>query len=68
MKYGDLIDGNVTPSEMKAFLVDGKNVAVAICIPENLRDAAREAAALSGVSFTSLVKMSLIEYLAGEAR
>lgn len=28
-----------------------------------MRDAAKDAAALSGISFTSLVKMSLIEYL-----
>ena len=68
MKYADLIDGHATPSELKAFLVDGKNVAVTVRIPENLRDAAKDAAALSGVSFTSLVKMSLIEYLSKEAR
>ena len=63
MKYADLIDGNVTPSELQAFLVDGRSVAVTVRIPENMRDAAKEAAELSGVSFTSLVKMSLIEYL-----
>ena len=43
--------------------MDGENVAVTIRIPKNMRDAAKEAAALNGVSFTSLVKTSLIEYL-----
>ena len=38
-------------------------MAVTIRIPKNMRDAAKEAAALNGVSFTSLVKTSLIEYL-----
>ena len=45
MHYADLIDGNVTESELKAYV-------------------AKQAAELSGVSFTSLVKMSLIEHLA----
>lgn len=53
---------------MRSFLVEGKNVAVTVRIPENMRDAAREAAELNGVSFTALVKMSLIEYLAKEGR
>ena len=60
MKYADLIDGNVTKSELKTYLV----VAVTVRIPKNMRDIAKQAAELSGVSFTSLVKMSLIEHLA----
>lgn len=63
MKCADLIDGEATPSEFRSFLVDGENVAVTIRIPKNMRDAAKEAAALNGVSFTALVKTSLIEYL-----
>ena len=68
MKYADLLDGHVSRSEMQAFLVDGKNVAVTVRIPENMRDAAKEAAELNGVSFTALLKMSLIEYLSKEGR
>ena len=64
MRYADLIDGNVTKSELKTYLVGGKNVAVTVRIPKNMRDIAKQAAELSGVSFTSLVKMSLIEHLA----
>ena len=45
-------------------LVGGENVAVTVRIPKNMRDIAKQAAELSGVSFTSLVKMSLIEHLA----
>ena len=39
-------------------------MAVTVRIPKNMRDIAKQAAELSGVSFTSLVKMSLIEHLA----
>lgn len=63
MKCVDLIDGEAKASVLKGFLVDGENVAVAIRIPKNMRDAAKDAAALSGIGFTSLVKISLIEYL-----
>lgn len=68
MNYADLIDGNITESELKAHLVEGENVAVTVRIPENMRDMAKQAAELSGVSFTSLVKMSLIEHLAERDR
>lgn len=64
MNYADLIDGNATESELKAYLVEGENVAVAVRIPKNMRDIAKQAAELSGASFTSLLKMSLIEHLA----
>ena len=64
MNYAGLIDGNITESELKAYLVEGENVAVTVRIPKNMRDVAKQAAELSGVSFTSLVKMSLIEHLA----
>lgn len=64
MDYADFIDGNVTESELKAHLVGGGNVAVTIRIPKNMRDMAKQAAELSGMSFTSLVKLSLIEHLA----
>lgn len=68
MNYADLIDGNITESELKAHLVEGENVAVTVRIPKNMRDMAKQAAELSGMSFTSLVKMSLIEHLAERDR
>lgn len=64
MDYADLIDGNITESELKAHLVEGENIAVTVRIPKNMRDVAKQAAELSGMSFSSLVKMSLIEHLA----
>lgn len=64
MKYSDLIDGEVTAGQFKSFLSEGESVAVTVRIPKNMRDMAKEAAELSGVSFTSLLKMSLIEHLA----
>lgn len=64
MDYADLIDGNVTESELKAHLVEGENVAVTVRMPKNMRDIAKQAAELSGRSFTSLIKLSLIEHLA----
>lgn len=64
MNYADLIDGNATESELKAYLVEGENVVVTVRIPKNMRDIAKQDAELSGASFTSLLKMSLIEHLA----
>ena len=47
MKYADLLDGHASRSEMQSFLVDGENVAVTVRIPDNMRDAAKEAAELA---------------------
>ncbi|MBM6779769.1 hypothetical protein H6A16_09740 [Collinsella tanakaei] len=68
MKYSELLDRNAALSELQSFLVDGENVAVTVRIPKNMRDAAKEMAELSGISFTGLLKLSLIEYLAQRGR
>ena len=34
MDYADLIDGNITESELKAHLVEGENIAVTVRIPK----------------------------------
>ncbi|MCI7703350.1 MAG: BrnA antitoxin family protein [Clostridiales bacterium] len=63
MKYSELLDSGAAAGELQSFLVGGDVVPVSMRIPENLRDAAKEAAELSGMSFTSYVKMCLIERL-----
>lgn len=68
MKYSELLDSGAAPGELQTFLVDGNAVPVSMRIPENLRDAAKEAAELSGMSFTSFVKMCLIERLSERGR
>lgn len=68
MKYSELLDSGAAPGELQSFLVDGNAVPVSMRIPENLRDAAKEAAELSGMSFTSFVKMCLIERLSERGR
>lgn len=63
MRYTELVDSGATPTEIQTFLVGSENVPVTMRIPRNLRDAAKEAAALKGMSLTSFVKMCLIEKL-----
>lgn len=68
MRYSELLDSGAAPGELQSFLVSGSVVPVSMRIPENLRDAAKEAAELSGMSFTSYVKMCLIERLSERGR
>ena len=63
MKYTDLIDSGASTTEIQEFLVDGENVPVTLRIPQNLRDSAKLAASLSGLTFTSFVKQAMIEKL-----
>ena len=63
MKYSELVDSGATATEIQTYLVGSENVPVTLRLPRNLRDAAKEAAALKGMSLTSFVKMCLIEKL-----
>jgi len=63
MKYAELIDSGASPTEIQSYLVDSELVPVTIRIPRNLRDSAKEAASLSGMTFTSFVKRLMIEEL-----
>ena len=63
MKYSELVDSGATATEIQTYLVGSENVPVTMRIPRNLRDAAKEAAALKGMNLTSFVKMCLIEKL-----
>ena len=63
MKYSELLQNGATPPEIQAFLAEGDTAPVTMRIPSNLRDAAKEAATLSGMNFTSFVKLCIIEKL-----
>jgi hypothetical protein len=63
MKYSELLDSGASPTEIQSYLVDSELVSVTIRIPRTLRDSAKEAAALNGLTFTSLLKQCLIERL-----
>ena len=65
MKYSDLLESGATQTEIQAFPTGSENVP--LTMPRTLRDSAKEAAALKGVSLTAYVKMCLIERLS-EAR
>jgi|GEM_PF-124723 len=62
--YKELIKGNADETEIRSFLVDGDQVSVTLRIPNTLRDAAKEEAALRGMSFSAFVRTCMIEELA----
>lgn len=68
MKYSELVDSGVTPAEAQSFIKDSENVSVTLRMPRSLRDSAKEAASLSGMSLASYVKMCLIDRLSGVNR
>lgn len=59
-----MLKSNVDETDMRMLLTTGDQVAVTIRIPESLRDAAKEAAEMRGVSFSAFVRMSMIQELA----
>lgn len=68
MKYSELVDSGATPTEAQSFIKDSENVSVTLRMPRSLRDSAKEAASLSGMSLASYVKMCLIDRLSGVNR
>lgn len=62
--YKDLIEGSPSETEIRSYLVDGNQVSVTLRIPDTLRDAAKDAAALRGMSFSAFVRTCMIEELA----
>ena len=63
MTYSELLKRGADSTEIQEHLVDGEMTAVTIRIPKNLRDGAKEAASLKGMSFSTLVRMCLIDEL-----
>ncbi|MDD6358615.1 MAG: hypothetical protein PUG08_01430 [Parafannyhessea umbonata] len=68
MKYSELVDSGATPTEIQGFLTNSESVSVTLRMPRSLRDSAKEAASLSGMSLASYVKMCLIDRLSGVDR
>ena len=66
--YRDLVGSGARKDEIRAFLVDGERVSVTLRIPDTLRDAAKEEAALRGMSFSAFVRTCMIEELSGKGR
>lgn len=54
--YKELIKSNPDETEIRSFLVNGNQVSVTLRIPDTLRDAAKEEAALRGMSFSAFVR------------
>lgn len=61
--YKELLEGNPSETEIRSYLVDGERVSVTLRIPETLRDAAKDEAALRGMSFSAFVRTCMIEEL-----
>lgn len=62
--YKELLEGNPSETEIRSYLVDGERVSATLRIPETLRDAAKDEAALRGMSFSAFVRTCMIEELA----
>lgn len=62
--YTELVDSKASETDIRRHLVDGERVSVTLRIPDTLRDAAKEEAALRGMSFSAFVRTCIIEELA----
>lgn len=63
MKYSELVENGAGETEVQAFLVAGDTVPMTIRIPSNLRESAKEAASLRGMSLSAFVRMCMIQEL-----
>ena len=61
--YTELVDSKASETDIRRYLVDGERVSVTMRIPDTLRDAAKEEAALRGMSFSAFVRTCMIEEL-----
>lgn len=61
--YKDLIAKKPSGTVIRSYLVEGDQVSVTLRIPDTLRDAAKEEAALRGMSFSAFVRTCMIEEL-----
>ena len=66
--YTKLVDRNASKTEIRRHLVAGERVSVTLRIPDTLRDAAKEEAALRGMSFSAFVRTCMIEELSKKGK
>ena len=62
--YTELVDSKASETDIRRYLVEGERVSVTMRVPDTLRDAAKEEAALRGMSFSAFVRTCMIEELA----
>ena len=61
--FADMVMGGLPITEQRRYLADGGQTPIALRIPQNLKDAAQEQAALKGMSFSAYMRSCLIEDL-----
>ena len=66
--YKDLIAKKPSETAIRSYLVQGAPTSVTLRIPDTLRDAAKEEAALRGMSFSAFVRTCMIEELSKKGR
>lgn len=66
--YKSMVTKGATTTEIQAHLSEGDTVAVTVRIPSNLKKAANEYAAMSGMSFSALFRNCLINELSKKGR
>lgn len=63
MDYAELLKNDACATDMQKYLAEGDMTAITIRIPKNLRDAAKEAAAMRGMGFSAFLRMCMIKEL-----
>lgn len=63
MSYSDLLRNGTNATEIREYLVSGEQTAITLRIPDTLRDAAKEAAALKCTSLSAYIRECLIKEL-----
>ena len=68
MTYSELVKSGADETDIRSYLAEGKQVAVAFRVPENLRDSAKEAAELRGMSFSAFMRMCMMNELSRQVQ
>lgn len=68
MEYKKLLMTEASPVEIANYVVGGEMASVTIRIPRNLRDSAKEAAAMRGMSLSAFIRNCLIQELTEEVK